>query len=114
MMKKILGILVFITILFVGYLFIPNEISDRFNPLVPSEEIFVQIDQDGTPRDPGGYDYTLNGFNEEGEKREVTFYAGKKLQPQAFLKVYAKGSYVEKWEEVELEDLPEEVRNELN
>ncbi len=93
-MKKIMGMLVVLAVAIVGFMALPNEVTDRLNPLVPKDEIFVQITESGTPQSPGGYDYTLAGFNAEGEKREVTFYAGKELRKNAFLKVYAKGSYV--------------------
>ncbi len=99
-------------VIFVGavVMFFPNEITDRINPLVPKSDIYVQINEEGTPLTPGGYDYTLTGYNESGEKAEVTFYAPGELREDAYLRVYTKGKYVETWEEVQLEEMPEEVK----
>ncbi|MDX8367217.1 YxeA family protein [Cytobacillus sp. IB215665] len=108
-MKKIVGIIIFFILIFGGFLILPNEISDRVNPLIPADEIYVQINKQGTPRSPGGYDYTLNGLTKDGEEKEITFFASGKLRPNAFLKIYAKGSYVETWEEVHPDKLPVKV-----
>ncbi|UOQ92904.1 YxeA family protein [Halobacillus shinanisalinarum] len=113
-MKKLIGIVVLLAILVGGFMALPNEVTDRLNPLVPKEEVFVQINEPGNPKNPGGYDYTLTGFNADGEKREVTFYAGKELRKDAFLKVYVKGSYVETWEEVQPVALPVKAREKIS
>ena len=113
-MKKTMVGIVVIAVLAAGFLAIlPEEERDLLNPLVPREEIYVQINKPGTPRGAGGYDYTLPGYTAEGEQREVTFYAGKKLREQAYLKVTAKGAYVETWAEVQFEQLPEKAKRQL-
>ncbi|MEI4790638.1 YxeA family protein [Bacillus sp. FJAT-53060] len=109
-MKKKVGVVLTLSVIIGGFIALPNEISDRINPLVPKKVVFVQINESGAPRSPAGYDYTLTGFTEDGEETVVTFYAGRELKKNAYLKVYAKGSYIETWEEVQPEALPEKVK----
>ncbi len=74
-MKKLFFIIIFIsTIIVTGLaimLLFSNEITDRFNPLVPKEEIYVQVNKDGHAKSPGGYDYTLIGYNARGSKNKL-------------------------------------------
>lgn len=112
-MKTTIGAMVCLCIFVGGFLVFPKEISDRLNPFVPEEEVYVQINEKGVPRSPGGYDYTLQGYTKKGEKKEVTFYAGKQLKADAFLKLSAKGTYVETWQEVYADQMPEEVKERL-
>ncbi|MGM7683328.1 YxeA family protein [Cytobacillus sp. Hm23] len=109
-MKKIIGIILCITVITGVFFLLPIEITDQFNPFIREDPIFVQINEEGTPRSPGGYDYTLTGFTKDGEEKEITFYASGKLRQRVFLKIYAKGSYVETWEEVQPDMLPEKVK----
>lgn len=109
-MKKIVGVVLFLAVMIGGFIALPNEISDRINPLVKEKAVFVQINKSGAPISPGGYDYTLTGYTEDGEETVVTFYASGELRKNAYLKVYAKGSYIETWEEVQPEALPEKVK----
>ncbi|KRG11125.1 YxeA family protein [Lederbergia galactosidilytica] len=90
-----------------------NEVTDRFNPLVPQKDVYVQIMEKGTPRSQGGYDYTLSGFDESGIERKVTFYAAEELRNSAYLRVDAKGKYIKTWEEVQWEELPNKVSEKL-
>lgn len=91
-------------------IFFPNEITDKMNPLVAKSQIYVQINKDGTPLSPGGYDYTLTGFDKKGKESEVNFYAGKELRKDAYLRIYTKGKYVKTWEEVQFEDIPDKAK----
>ncbi|GAA0445950.1 MAG: YxeA family protein [Bacillota bacterium] len=113
-MKKLFFIIIFIsTIIVTGLaimLLFSNEITDRFNPLVPKEEIYVQVNKDGHAKSPGGYDYTLIGYNAKGKQKQVTFYASGELQKDAYLRVYAKGKYIETWEEVSHNDIPKKAK----
>lgn len=96
-----------------AFLLIHNEVTDRFNPLVKKENVYVQINKDGKHLSPGGYEYTLEGYNDAGKEKEVTFFAGGSLRKNAYLKVHAKGKYVETWEEVQPGDMPSAVRAKL-
>ncbi|MCZ4247422.1 YxeA family protein [Bacillus amyloliquefaciens] len=114
-MKKALAILAVVAAAAViyGLLFFHNDVTDRFNPLIHQQDVYVQIDRDGKHLSPGGTEYTLDGYNASGKKEEVTFFAGKDLRKNAYLKVKAKGKYVETWEEVRFEDMPDSVQSKL-
>ncbi|CDQ38093.1 MULTISPECIES: YxeA family protein [Virgibacillus] len=90
-----------------------NEVTDRFNPLVPKKEIYVQVNKEGTALSPGGYNYTLTGFDKDGRKKEVTFYASGELRKDAYLRIFTKGKYIETWEEVQQQDIPEQAKQKL-
>ncbi|WP_375004738.1 YxeA family protein [Bacillus velezensis] len=111
-MKKALAILAVLAAAAViyGLLFFHNDVTDRFNPFIHQQDVYVQIDRDGKHLSPGGTEYTLDGYNASGKKEEVTFFAGKDLRKNAYLKVKAKGKYVETWEEVKFEDMPDSVQ----
>lgn len=113
-MKKITIGLIVVLVLIGSLLLVRTEVTDRFNPLIPKKEVYVQINKPGIHRNPGGYDYTLDGYTESGEKQVVTFYAGGTLRKDAFLKVFTKGKYVKTWEEVQPNELPEKVKNKMN
>ncbi|MCY8499953.1 YxeA family protein [Bacillus inaquosorum] len=114
-MKKAMAILAVLAAAAVicGLLFFHNDVTDRFNPFIHQQDVYVQIDRDGRHLSPGGTEYTLDGYNAFGKKEEVTFFAGKDLRKDAYLKVKAKGKYVETWEEVRFEDMPDSVQSAL-
>ncbi|MED0664394.1 YxeA family protein [Geobacillus thermodenitrificans] len=113
-MKKIIGIIIALVVVFVGFFtVVPEEDRDHINPFIPKEVIYVQIYEDPAPHGQG-YKYTLTGYTEDGEEKKITFTAGKVLKEKAILKVNAKGSFVEKWEEVQPEELPEKVRGKMD
>ncbi|WP_276732541.1 YxeA family protein [Bacillus sp. (in: firmicutes)] len=114
-MKKIFSMIVGAGVIaaICGILFIHNDITDRISPLVPRQDLYVQINRDGQHLKPGGTEYTLDGYNKSGEKSEVTFLASGDLRKNAYLKVYTKGKYVETWEEVQYKDLPKNVQSQL-
>ncbi|WP_339179011.1 YxeA family protein [Bacillus sp. FSL R5-0560] len=114
-MKKALAILAVVAAAaaICGLLFFHNDVTDRFNPFIHQQNVYVQIDRDGRHLSPGGTEYTLDGYNASGKKEEVTFFAGKDLRKNAYLKVKAKGKYVETWEEVRFEDTPHSVQSAL-
>lgn len=111
--KTMIGVVIGMAIIVGGFVALPKEVSDQINPFVSKKDVYVQINAKPTPRSPGGADYTLIGFTENGDKQEVKFYASHELRKNAFLKVYTKGSYVKTWEEVKLESLPKKVRDQL-
>lgn len=112
-MKKALAILAALAAAAVicGLLFFHNDVTDRINPFIHKQDVYVQINRDGKHLSPGGTEYTLDGYDQSGKKEEVTFFAGKDLRKQAYLKVRAKGKYVETWEEVRYEDMPNIVQS---
>ncbi|MCM3707945.1 MULTISPECIES: YxeA family protein [Cytobacillus] len=105
-MKSFVGVLFAIVILIAGlFIIVPKEDMDHFNPLIAKDEVYVQINEEAVPKG-SRYEYTLIGYNEEGEEKEITFGSGKVLRENAFLKVEVKGSFVDEWEEVQAGELP--------
>lgn len=113
-MRTLIGIILFLTIIIAGiFTIIPKEDRDHINPFIPEEQVYVQINKAPVSNGPR-YEYTLTGYNKDGEEREVTFSSGKVLKEQAYLKITAKGSFVEEWEEVQGIELPEKVKHRLS
>ena len=54
-----------------AFLLIHNEVTDRFNPLVKKESVYVQINKDGKHLSPGRYEYTLEGYNDTGKEKKL-------------------------------------------
>ena len=114
-MKTLIGIILFLTII-IWQEFLrlyQKEDRDHINPFIPKEQVYVQINKAPVSNGPR-YEYTLTGYNKDGEEREVTFSSGKVLKEQAYLKITAKGSFVEEWEEVQGIELPEKVKHRLS
>ncbi len=116
-MKKLItgaiaGIFAFVVIVGGLYMLLPEEDRDHLNPLIPKENLYVRINESPVPVGPR-FEYTLTGYTDEGEKREVTFSAGKVLKENAYLKIVVKGSFVEEWEELSFEQLPEKIKEKL-
>lgn len=107
-MKK--GAIAALIIVILGglFIFMARDVVDRFNPLISKEYVYVQINKPGEPAD-GRYKYKLTGYNAEGKKKDVTFTASTELLGGAYLKVLAKGSYTEQWEEIKAEEIPEGI-----
>ncbi|WP_407270480.1 YxeA family protein [Radiobacillus sp. PE A8.2] len=109
-MKKSVGIIVIVLAVTLAsyFMIVPKIERDRFNPLFTMGEVYVQIDEEPTV-EKGRYYYNLTGYDEDGEKTEIAFTAGKDLKENAFLRITAKGAFVKGWEEVQAEALPEDV-----
>ncbi|WP_433616118.1 YxeA family protein [Paenibacillus cellulositrophicus] len=85
-----------------------RDVVDRFNPLVPQEDVFVRIDKPAE-NDNGRYKYKLTGYNLEGEKKKVIFTSSTQLPEGTYLKVSAKGAYTENYTKVKEEDVPRNI-----
>ncbi|WP_186580248.1 YxeA family protein [Aquibacillus kalidii] len=110
-MKKSVGIIIMVVVvLFVSFfVIVPKGEKDRMNPFLNVGNVYVQINEDPVV-DEGRYYYDLTGYDEDGEKTELAFSAGKDLKEHAFLKITAKGAFVKGWEEVQAEALPADVK----
>ena len=81
--------------------------GDRFMPWIPQEDVYVATSlASGYHRDEGGYDYTAPYISKTGKKGMIEFYAPRELRKGAYIKLDAKGNYVASWEEVQKEELP--------
>lgn len=107
--KTTVGVTTALIVILVGFFtIVPKEDRDHINPFIPKEVVYVQINEEPVP-DSQRYEYTLTGYTEDGKKEEITFTSGKVLKENAYLKVVIKGSFVEEWEEIQVEELPERV-----
>lgn len=117
-MKK--GRLITIAILVVlvgGFAFLQSINFNRFG----AQQYYVQV-QDGTKMEGKTsqgekyiyYEYTLNGFDKDGKEKGLTFTADKQLRKDAYLRVYVKKDIVSSYQEVQLNELPEQAKQELD
>lgn len=56
------------------------------------------------------YEYTLDGYNEKGEKKEIKFKTARELRGDAYLMLEVRTLGVHSWKEVQYSELPEKVR----
>lgn len=60
------------------------------------------------------YEYTLNSYDENGNKKEIKFKTARELRNSAFLMLEVKTFGVHSWKEVQINELPEKVKTALN
>ncbi|WP_051004000.1 YxeA family protein [Gottschalkia acidurici] len=86
---------------------------------------YVKITEDGEytsdkDRKPWSYYYETKAYSRSGKEIKVRFYANKNLRKDAYLSVYLCGGPkesiydIELYEEVNLNDLPKNLKNKLN
>lgn len=59
------------------------------------------------------YEYRLDSYDENGKRKTLKFQASKELREDAYLMLEVKSTGVHKWEEVQLDDIPEEAQEKL-
>lgn len=90
------------------------QLFDRFNILIKEEPVYVMTNSKYSEKqEPGGYIYYQKAVSQSGKSYDISYYAGGLLKESAILKLDAKGRYIEAWEEVQKEDVPENVLKEL-
>ncbi|WP_281533261.1 YxeA family protein [Anaerocolumna aminovalerica] len=58
------------------------------------------------------YEYTLDAYNEKGEKKSLTFTSSKQLREGSYLELYvAPFRGVTYWQEVQPDELPDQVKS---
>ena len=79
---------------------------------------YTQIDntkiQSISATDEMKYEYTLDCYNENGNKKEIKFKTSRELREVAFLMLEVRTFGVHSWKEVQANELPEKVRTALN
>ncbi|MBO0419406.1 YxeA family protein [Vagococcus fluvialis] len=91
------------------------QVFDRFNILIKEEPSYVVTDSSkAVKQNPGGYMYHQEVISESGKAYDISYYAGHELKEGAILKLDTKGRYVETWEEVSKENVPQKVLDKLN
>ncbi|EJQ44271.1 hypothetical protein IEQ_04611 [Bacillus cereus BAG6X1-2] len=116
-MKKLLLGFIGIFILVIGVAsFSHNEITDRYNPLVKEDWVYVKAKEAGRLTRIGEVagDYKLTGYYTSGEERDVKFYAPNGLREGAYVQVKTKGEYIETYQEVQPNEIPKEIKEKLD
>ena len=80
---------------------------------------YTQVDNSKLERisssDNMGYEYTLDCYNQNGKRREIKFKTSRELKEDSYLKLEVMVTRgVKSWEEVQVNELPEKVKNALN
>lgn len=57
------------------------------------------------------YEYTLDCYNEKGNKKEIKFKTSRKLKDNAYLMLEVRTMGVHSWKEVVYNELPEKVKS---
>ena len=60
------------------------------------------------------YEYILDCYNENGNKKEIKFKTSRELRAAAFLMLEVRTFGVHAWKEVQANELPEKVKTALN
>lgn len=60
------------------------------------------------------YEYTLESYDENGKKKDISFKTNRELREGAYLKLKLRIFGVFSWEEVQLNELPEKVQLNYN
>ncbi len=111
-MKKLIGIIVSIIIIG-GVLLLIN--SNGIINLGSTKYYVKTISEykDRTSENSGGYntyEYKINGYDEDGNEKLITFTTSKILKVDRYLKVYVKGEKTKSYEEVKIKELPDKIK----
>lgn len=60
------------------------------------------------------YEYTLDSYDENGNKKELKFKTSRELRKDAYLMLEVKTFGVHSWKEVQVDDLPVKVQEKMN
>lgn len=59
------------------------------------------------------YQYTLDCYDQNGNKRELNFKTFRELREGAYISLEVRSLGVHKWEEVQYNDLPQKVQEKI-
>lgn len=80
---------------------------------IGSDKYYVKIQDEGEKYTEQGntrHKYELEGFNEDGESKNLTFTSNHQLKDDAYLRIYYKKGEVITYEEVESDDIPKDIQ----
>lgn len=113
-MNKIFGKIIIVVIIIaavVGAYFGINHLENY------EEYFYTQIDNSKISAahnsDEMHYEYQLPSYNSEGKSKTITFKTTRELKDHAYLKLLVKVTGVNRWEEVQLDDIPAPTRAHL-
>ncbi len=97
----VLGIIIFLTLSIIMFYYFENY----------TKIYYTQIDNTKIEKiSNGDYKYTLDSYDERGNKKTLKFKTSRELKSDAYLKLEVYYLGVHSWEEVSYEDMPEKVR----
>lgn len=112
--KLVVGMVVVFGVLVVLiFSYICSAERDQLNPLIKEELRYFQVAKDGVLVGPSGlarYGYEVLAYNAAGEPLLLNVTAVSNLKHGVYIEVLSKGLNVESWQEVQLEELPEVVK----
>lgn len=80
---------------------------------IGADEYYVEIQSEGEANTEQGntrYEYEMNGYNEDGEEKNLIFTSNHELRQNAYLRIYVKKDEVITYEEVETDDIPNKAQ----
>lgn len=107
-MILILGILLFIILSIVTFMYFENKEDIYYTQIDNSNIKILDIKEDMK------YEYTLDCYNESGKLKELSFKTSRELKNSAYLKLEVRTFGVHSWIEVSYEKLPDKVKEHYN
>ena len=98
---------------------IPLIIGAHYLLVVHKEQYYTQIDnskiEEISGTDDMKYQYTLTAYNKNGKSKEVQFKTSRELREGAYLELdVMQMRGVVNWREVQQDELPKDVKTEMN
>ncbi|WP_314065018.1 YxeA family protein [uncultured Vagococcus sp.] len=88
-------------------------LMDRYNILIDWQPLYVKTNNQGTI-ETTGYRYTQVAYTTDGDSQDVSYDTSEKLQHHHYLKLTAKGRYVQHYEEINKSEVPKKALERLN
>ncbi len=109
-MKKIIIIISIVLVLIVGSvaLYYIDNYEDVYYTQIDNARI-EKLSQVSEMK----YEYTLDCYNKNGKKKQLKFKTTRELKNKAYIKLLVKISGVNKWEEVEFNEIPTKAQEKL-
>ncbi|MEI3612708.1 YxeA family protein [Pseudogracilibacillus sp. SO30301A] len=105
------GLIIIILVAFSVFLFNHDQLTPK-NPEGKTVYYTMIVNDDIKSNSQKRYEYTLDAYNEKGEKEPLTFTSSKQLREGAYLELYvASFRGVTYWQEIQLNDLPDQVKD---
>ncbi|WP_301169616.1 YxeA family protein [Brevibacillus nitrificans] len=116
-MKKITISVIAVIALMLGVIFLIQNVNIN---RIGAEKYYVQIKEGKKTEgraDSGEkityYEYSLQGFDENGQEKTLSFTANKDLRKEAFLCLYVKNNGVVSYQEVAEGELPDQAKEKV-
>ncbi|MBM2658082.1 YxeA family protein [Staphylococcus pseudoxylosus] len=89
----------------------------NLNPLITSEKYYIQTNEPRSVKDSGKgtkqYEYTNKAYDKDGNEKEITYTAIKKLKTNHYLELDYKVGEVKGYTEVKEKDIPRKAKIKL-